>query len=285
MLTCTCITCIHTQGIGSGRFILPPGVTLPAKLVPSARPKLLDITNTKVRSSTTLKSTPASYNYINTGTITSQPKVQSATSVSSDPSTCSHMDSPTKVSLLGQDKSSPITIIQFLESQGRSVYHVLGDGNCMFRSLSHQLHGTEDKHSDVRFVVHKVMEENMETYNSYWIQMDTTFSQHVQLIKNKGVWGTQVELLAVSDYYQLPVYVCAASPSGTYKWHIFKPDPKRQPASRSLPPKITLPFTKDHIEIAHSTDHYDSVVPSAARQSPLSPPLIITQQTVSIQLD
>ena len=83
MLTCTCI---HTQGIGSGRFILPPGVTLPAKLVPSARPKLLDITNTKVRSSTTLNSTPASYDYINTGTIyTSQPKVQSATSARQSP--------------------------------------------------------------------------------------------------------------------------------------------------------------------------------------------------------
>ena len=102
----------------------------------------------------------------------------------------------------------------------------------MFRSLSHQLHGTKDKHSNVCLVVQKVMEEK---YNSYWIQIKTTFSQHVQLIKNQGVWGTQVELLAASDYYQLPIYVCAANSSGTYQCHTFKPEPQRQPISRSKP--------------------------------------------------
>ena len=238
---------MYTQGIGSGRFILPPGVTLPAKLVPSARPKLLNITNTIIRSSTTLDSIPARYHYINNlGTITSQQKLHPATSVSSDPSTCSRMDSPTKVSLLRQDKSSPITIIQFLESQGRTVYRVLGDGNCMFKSLSHQLHGTEDKHSDVHLVVQKVMEENMEKYNSYWIQIETTFSQHVQLIKNKGVWGTQVELLAASDYYQLPIFVLQVQVELTSDTYLNQNPKDNQPLDHSLPtplycsPRTTL---------------------------------------------
>ena len=140
----------------------------------------------------------------------------------------------------------------------------------MFRSLSHQLHGTKDKHNDVH-LVQKVMEENMEKYNNYSIQIETTFSQHVQLIKNQGDTSS---CLPTSN-------LCAASSSGTYKWHVFKPEPKRQPTSISLPPNTSLPFTKDHIEIAHSTDHYDNV-PSAACLSPLTLPLIITQQ---LQLD
>lgn len=50
-----------------------------------------------------------------------------------------------------QDKSSttndPIT---FLAYHGRKLDSVLGDGNCMFRSLAKQLSGDSDKHAQLR---------------------------------------------------------------------------------------------------------------------------------------
>ena len=50
-----------------------------------------------------------------------------------------------------QDKSSttndPTT---FLAYYGRKLDSVLGDGNCMFRSLAKQLSGDSDKHGQLR---------------------------------------------------------------------------------------------------------------------------------------
>ena len=169
--------------------------------------------------------------------------------MSDKPIDCTSSSSTTKVS---QDKQScpSMTISQFLRSQGRTVYHVLGDGNCMFRSLSHQIYGTENEHRNIRLTLQQVLEENMETYKKFWIQMDTSFSLHVQMLKSQGVWGTHVELLAASDYYQYPVYICAVRGSSenlTCRWHMFNSQPSRCTLSTSLPAKLPLPFTQDHI--------------------------------------
>ena len=36
------------------------------------------------------------------------------------------------------------------------------------------------------------------------------------------VWGTQVELLAASSFFQVPIYYCQAS-QGTYTWNMLRP--------------------------------------------------------------
>ena len=147
----------------------------------------------------------------------------------------------------------------------------------MFRSLSHQIYGTEDEHRNIRLVLQHVLEENFEVYEKFWIQTNVSFSSHVQRLKNQGVWGTQVELLAATDYYQVPIYVCTVRGSGgnlTCAWHMFNSQPSRCSFSTSLHATLPLPFTQDHIELVHSTDHYDSAVPCRGNDQipPTSPP-------------
>jgi hypothetical protein len=190
----------------------------------------------------------------------------------------------------GEQKCSPVTVIEFLQCQGRTVHRVLGDGNCMFRSLSHQVYGTEDEHQNVRLTLQQVLEENLETYEKFWIQTDVPFSVHVQRLKNQGVWGTHVELLAAIDHYQIPVCICMVHVHGssgklTSMWHMFNSQPSRYSPSTSLRANLPLPFTKDHIELAHTADHYDSVVPCTGDRTPLSLPHIISKESDTIILE
>ena len=169
-----------------------------------------------------------------------------------------------------------------------TIHRVLGDSNCMFRSLSHQIYGTEDEHQSIRLTLQQVLEENLDTYEKFWIQTDVSFPLHVQKLKNQGVWGTHVELLAASDYYQIPVCIYTVrglSENLTCTWHMFNSQPSRCSLSTSLHANLPLPFTQDHIELAHSTDHYDSVVPCTGDQPPLPLPHIITKESDSILLD
>lgn len=259
---------------------------MPAKLVPSAPPKLLDITNSArkappgVRLSHHTGRTLGDENVITSKS--SKPKV-------SDKS-ITHTTLPSTSKAAESEQScSPMTATEFLRCQGRTIHCVLGDGNCMFRSLSHQIYGTEDKHQKIRLALQQVLEENFEMYEKFWIQTDVSFSSHVQRLKNQGVWGTHVELLAATDYYHIPVCVCTVCGSDgnlTCTWHMLNSQPSRCSFSTSLHATLPLPFTQDHIELVHSTDHYDSVVPcTGSDQIPLPLPHIITKESDTILLD
>ena len=62
--------------------------------------------------------------------------------------------SATSLSYPSQVKSTSfmrsLGLDSYLQSQGRKVSASVGDGNCLFRSLSYQLVGTEDEHISVR---------------------------------------------------------------------------------------------------------------------------------------
>lgn len=176
----------------------------------------------------------------------------------------------------------------FLYFQSRKCHHVLGDGNCMFRAISHQLYGTEDQHLQIRHALHNFIEENKANYEGYWIDSTISYSSHLQHIKNPGSWGTELELKAVSDYLFLPTFVC--SPNVTtkaYRWEKFNPSRSISGACK-LSKVPSLPFTLRHIELAHSStrDHYDSIVPyNSSTVTSLSPPTFRPRVVASMTVE
>ena len=101
----------------------------------------------------------------------------------------------------------------FLNTQGRRCHAVVEDGNCMFRAISHQVFGLEDKHSEVRFAIQDTIQVNLELYRCLWIG-NGTFSEHVNNIKSCGIWGTQVELQAASDLLVSQYTLECSTPKG-----------------------------------------------------------------------
>ena len=173
----------------------------------------------------------------------------------------------------------------FLNTQGRRCHAVVEDGNCMFRAISHQVFGLEDKHSEVRFAIQETIQVNLELYRCLWIG-NGTFSEHVNNIKSCGIWGTQVELQAASDLFGIPVYIGMLNSKGIYCWCLFKPRTVNIPELPGIP---LYPFTEKHIEMAQNTrrNHYDSIVPifTGTKARLLHPNMDTQAVTSNIEID
>ena len=164
-------------------------------------------------------------------------------------------------------------------SQCRLAHDALPDGNCMFHALSHQLYGGDQHHVHVRSMLLEVIESNKIIYQPYWIEDTpwgkTTFNEHLQKVALVGSWGTQVELQAVSDCFNVTVFVCSPNPSGIVQWEK-KTTPKNHDNINipAMSLQATLPFTHSHIELCYSNYPYKSILPGE-KGTQLSPQEII----------
>ena len=183
--------------------------------------------------------------------------------------------------------SSLTDLGDFLFSQDHCKHQVRGDGNCLFSSLSHQLYGTVEYHSQLRFGLVKLIEKNDSIYRKYWIEGTTdgenvTFDEHIQRVKNIGGWGTLLEIQASSDYFSVPIYVCAKNPPGIVQW-----EKKAIPRNHNMVYTCTLlqvifPFTRGHVELVFGSHHYDSVIPRKNMLTVLQPPTIVVRQATPL---
>ena len=58
---------------------------------------------------------------------------------------------------------------EFLNYQARKCHNVMGDGNCMFRAIAHQLYGLDQQHSQLCLTLKEAMERNTKHYEPLWI--------------------------------------------------------------------------------------------------------------------
>ena len=100
----------------------------------------------------------------------------------------------------------PLT--SFLNSEGRMIYRVLADGNCMFHALSHQLFGSPNKDFDVRSLLVRFESKNRSIFSSLLTSLnEPDINSHIRKMLAPGVWGTHVELVAAATYFQIPAYI------------------------------------------------------------------------------
>ena len=183
--------------------------------------------------------------------------------------------------------SSLIHLDDFLYNQSRRTHHVKGDGNCLFRAISHQLYATEDFHAELRQCLHQFIQQSKTKYEAYWIHSTVSYNDHLQQLMHLGSWGTQLELKAFSDYLDLPLYICSPNPTTkAYRWEKFTPYYCSRVNNITLPnialPPTSRPFSVNHLKIAHShtRDHYDSIIPYS-RHSPLLQAPEVTPRVVA----
>ena len=66
---------------------------------------------------------------------------------------------------------------------GLTLREVPGDGNCMFRALSDQLHGATDRHLEFRADVVEFMKGHREDFEPFLVD-ETSFDRHLNALGN-----------------------------------------------------------------------------------------------------
>lgn len=159
--------------------------------------------------------------------------------------------------------------IRGLEEEGLRVENMASDGNCMFRSLGHQLFSDPNQHLPIRKRIMDYIEERKEHF-SLFIEDDETFEEYVERMRAFGEWGDHTELFAAAQCFQVDIIIHQAD---TPKYKIT--------AEQGAKKVIHLSF--------HGECHYNSVVPMSgpvpsAVESPQrdDPSAAISEDTIDL---
>ncbi len=170
-----------------------------------------------------------------------------------------------------QDLMSFPIIDAFLLQYSRHRHCIVGDGNCLFRSFSFIMNSSEDSHLDVRSQLVDFILLNASYFQEYCIP--STVAAHARSMRNLFVWGTHVEIYAMSLYLGVSVFVAMHKGNGQYYWAKYK---LSQKTKLLLPTgtRLSLPMNTEHIELCHVNNcHYDVPVLSCGSIS-VCPPYI-----------
>ena len=103
----------------------------------------------------------------------------------------------------------------------RTIREMESDGNCLFRSLSDQLHGDRgDRHAGIRSDVCDYLAKSEEEFGVFLLLDDdeaedvAEFDTYVDRMREDGEWGGNVELVAASRLYRRSITVFC--PTGAF---------------------------------------------------------------------
>lgn len=94
----------------------------------------------------------------------------------------------------------------YLDFKNLRTKEVLGDGNCLFRSFAMIIDGCEDNHDEFRQLSCDMIEK-------YYvpalldIMSKRKVDEYILHMRQDGVWGGELEIMAISRYFHRPVVV------------------------------------------------------------------------------
>lgn len=144
----------------------------------------------------------------------------------------------------------------FLNSTGRQIDAIKGDGNCFFRALSKVIYGNQSFYNEIRQGVVDVLEEYPKKFEAF---ADGPMSQHIRSMREDKTWATQTEIYAAATLLNRDVYILSPDQTGeTYRWLLFKPQFKYN---------SSVTGCKCYITICHTHgNHYDRIAPLKSKE-------------------
>ena len=148
-----------------------------------------------------------------------------------------------------------------------------GDGNCLFRSFSYIIFGTQSKHVQVQMMLVDLMAQNASYFHCYC--HPSSVEEHTKRMRNNFTWGTHAEIFAMALYSQKPVFTAMENGlHDKYYWAQYKCNKKANTELVLPSSKIALPANLSHFEICHvNGNHYD-VVLTAEQSISCTPPYV-----------
>lgn len=89
-----------------------------------------------------------------------------------------------------------VIFMKVLADRGLHVIEIEGDGNCLFRAISHQLYLCEDYHEMLRAKCVEHMQKHMTRFQCFCV---TDFDSHLKEMALPGTWGDDLEIRAMEE--------------------------------------------------------------------------------------
>ena len=151
---------------------------------------------------------------------------------------------------------------------GRKPVNTIGDGNCFFRSVSHQLYGTEDRHPQIRALAIQHLINCPEHFVEY--NTDQSWLQYLQSMSTLGTWADNIIIQAVANKNNLRINITESAPNFSESTTVSSICTENETRRRNL----------RNIYVGHLEElHYVSTTP--IRPTTQSIPSEITHQTTS----
>jgi len=105
---------------------------------------------------------------------------------------------------------------QLRSSHGWYIVPMRNDGNCLFRSVAHQVYGDPELHALVRAKCVEYIACERAFFKDF---ISDRFEDYIERMKRDGEWGDHVEIQAMSELYNRPIVIYAYSltPLKTYQ--------------------------------------------------------------------
>ena len=148
-----------------------------------------------------------------------------------------------------------------LQHQDLEVVPVLGDGNCLFRSVAHQVYGDEELHGLVREKCMDYMEINAPFFSQFIEGGMATFPLYIKAKRNTSCWGDDPEIQSMCELYNRPADIWAYDHQhGARKLRTFHEAANSQGSETlSCRPSMRLSY--------YGGGHYDSIISGGGKGS------------------
>lgn len=137
-----------------------------------------------------------------------------------------------------------------------NIKHIRGDGNCLFRSLSYMITGSEEFHFTLRTLTVNHMDSIDTLLQQHLPRKTSSVVDYVQSsgMRQEGTWGTDVEIYTAAHMLQTNIYVYSAYGPDQLKWMCHSPtdiDHALQTSDRSI---YLYHIDGNHYEVVRSVE-------------------------------
>ena len=140
------------------------------------------------------------------------------------------------------------------------IKDIVGDGNCMFRAISDQVYGSEEKYDLLRQKCMDYLLIERDFFEQFVEGGKNGFDEYINMKRKNGVWGDDIELQALSEIYNRPIEIYSNSTKPLKTFHEKKNEFKREGNEKINNDlnDFVMPIRISY----HGKNHYNSIVPN-----------------------
>ena len=114
-----------------------------------------------------------------------------------------------------------------IENQNFVLSRIIGDGNCLYRSIAHAIYGSQNYHDRVRQETMDYARVNWKRYKhliqTYYPNKSKSCDEYISYMRRSSIWGGHPEVAMAANFYEIPVHTWNKNNIANKKFYIENP--------------------------------------------------------------